>query len=69
MAIKVIRDICAGYREILTCGYIHRDLKPANIFIHDNQYKIGDFGFVFQIQDQNQKIVSKLVGSPLYMSP
>ena len=34
-AIRVIREICAGYREILTCGYIHRDLKPANIFIHD----------------------------------
>jgi serine/threonine protein kinase len=24
---------------------IHRDLKPENILIHDNVFKIADFGF------------------------
>jgi len=26
-------------------GFVHRDLKPENTFIHDNIYKIADFGF------------------------
>ena len=26
-------------------GYIHRDIKPENILIHENIFKIADFGF------------------------
>lgn len=26
-------------------SFIHRDLKPENIFIHNDVFKVGDFGF------------------------
>ena len=34
-------------------GRAHRDLKPSNIFFSkDNTLKIGDFGFVKDVYDQ-----------------
>lgn len=34
-AIKVIKNIISGLKELLHAGIIHRDIKPANILIHD----------------------------------
>jgi serine/threonine protein kinase len=34
-----------GLKEMVKNGFVHRDLKPENTFIHDNIYKIADFGF------------------------
>lgn len=48
---------------------IHRDLKPANILIHENKYKLADFGFAL-IEDQFESIIKRFnVGTPLYMAP
>jgi calcium-dependent protein kinase len=44
-------------------------MKPANILIHDNTYKIADFGFARFVNDFNSAMVSSCVGSPLYMAP
>ena len=41
---------------------IHRDLKTANIFIHDDELKIGDFGFATEGITEMIKL-----GTPLYM--
>lgn len=38
-------DLLSGIRALLKIGIIHRDIKPANILIHDNTFKITDFGF------------------------
>ena len=46
-AIRVLQDIANGYKELLKYNMIHRDLKPANIFVCDDIFKIGDFGFVY----------------------
>jgi serine/threonine protein kinase len=50
-------------------GMIHRDLKLANIFASNGVYKIGDFGFGKTLLHEDETISSKLVGTPLYMSP
>jgi len=42
----------------------HRDLKQENILIHNNQYKIADFGF-----SNDKKLMQTMLGTPLYMAP
>jgi len=44
-ALKVLRNMVAGLKEIVQNGFIHRDLKPANVIKHDENFKITDFGF------------------------
>lgn len=41
----IFKQILEGIRELHKVGVIHRDLKPANILIHNNEFKIADFGF------------------------
>lgn len=38
-------DLLHGFLELIRNGVIHRDLKPENILIHNNVYKLADFGF------------------------
>lgn len=43
---KILNHIILGMKQLVKLGIIHRDLKPENILIHNNQFKIADFGFV-----------------------
>jgi len=47
-AIMILQDMIKGLKEMVKNGFVHRDLKPENTFIHDNIYKIADFGFCQQ---------------------
>jgi len=53
---------------LLLNNVLHRDLKPENIFIHNNIFKIGDFGLSTKILFENEQYTS-LVGTPKYFSP
>lgn len=66
-AIKVMRDIVKGLREIVSNGISHRDLKPANVVKHGDFFKITDFGFSRQCSPT--EMMKSLVGTPLYMAP
>lgn len=68
-AIKILKDILRGYKELLKRGIIHRDLKPDNFFIHQGVNKLGDFGFAQLVKTRDQKITTTFIGTPLYMSP
>ncbi|CAD8137180.1 unnamed protein product [Paramecium pentaurelia] len=68
-ALKIMNDLLLGIKALLKIGIIHRDIKPANILVHDNQFKITDFGFAKQIDANLDTIMNSLVGTPLYMSP
>jgi len=46
---------------------VHRDLKPSNILIHNNEIKLGDFGFCKILG--NPQMTTTMVGSPIYMAP
>jgi len=43
---EILCDIVEGFVILCKNQIIHRDLKPENILIHEDIYKIADFGFV-----------------------
>ena len=45
---------------------VHRDLKPENCLVHDNIYKVADYGFSCKVDG---KPMTAKCGTPLYMSP
>ena len=44
-ALKILKDLLLGMKEMVDNDLIHRDLKPENILIKDNVFIIADFGF------------------------
>ncbi|CAK91223.1 unnamed protein product (macronuclear) [Paramecium tetraurelia] len=67
--LSILRQITLGIQALHEKKIIHRDLKPANILIHENTYKLADFGFAL-IEDQFESIIKRFnVGTPLYMAP
>ena len=40
----MVRQVCLGFEYLKEHNIIHRDLKPSNILMHQNKYKISDFG-------------------------
>ena len=40
-------------QELASHNLVHRDLKPENILVHDNIFKIADFGFGKYVGDMN----------------
>jgi hypothetical protein len=68
-ALEVVDQICAGLSAAHNRRILHRDLKPANIFLsRDGVVKIGDFGLARAVR-QVRLTQTKVVGTPLYMSP
>lgn len=46
-AINLGLDICSALSVARRAGYLYIDLTPTNIYVHnDNEYKIGDIGFI-----------------------
>lgn len=66
---SILKDIIRGLDDLAKCKIIHRDLKPENILIHNNNFKIADFGLAKCVENFQNQILSSLVGSPLYMAP
>lgn len=44
-AIGIMSQLNNGFMELNMKGFMHRDIKLENIFINDDKYIIGDFGF------------------------
>ena len=64
-ALKIIKNIISGLKDLIKIGIIHRDVKPANILINDQMFKITDFGFAREVINHNDTIMNSLVGTPL----
>ncbi len=51
-------------------GVLHKDIKPANIMLTaDGTPKLMDFGIAAAAQGQPEERVSRVEGSPMFMSP
>jgi eukaryotic-like serine/threonine-protein kinase len=48
-AVRLLRQIVAGLAEVP--DIVHRDLKPGNVLLHENQWKIADFGIARFVED------------------
>ena len=63
---KVAADILGALQHLHGKGILHRDLKSANIFIHGDQYKLGDLN-VSKVN--GGKLAYTQTGTPYYASP
>lgn len=67
--IKLITDLCAAIKYLVSIGVVHRDIKPGNILRSQNgEWKLADFGFATDISYalKDNKVS---VGTPIYMAP
>ena len=67
-ALKIFRQLLEAFKILNKHNIMHRDLKPDNIFFHNNNLKLGDFGFCKTL-GKSSDMASTMLGSPIYMSP
>ena len=66
--LRIMKQIFAGLKYLISNNIAHRDLKPQNILLDENlNVKISDFGFAKIFKENN--LTQSLCGSPLYMAP
>ena len=66
-AISILNNIVNGLIEV--DGIIHRDLKPGNVLLHDNQWKLADFGIARFVENSTSMNTLKDYLSPQYAAP
>lgn len=74
LGIPLIRQIlvqaCAAIGYAHDQGVIHRDIKPANMmWTGDHGLRITDFGLAKLLNDKGLTLMSRVLGTPYYMSP
>lgn len=67
-ALKILKDMLLGMQEMTSHCVAHRDMKPENMLIHDNVFKIADYGFSTKLSSLDETMKMQC-GTPLYMSP
>lgn len=66
---KFLREFCRGYEVLYDLHVVHRDIKPENILVHNNTFKIVDFGFSKKLYHHSIEQNLSIKGTPLYMAP
>jgi serine/threonine protein kinase len=72
-AAAAAHEICLALEHAHEQGIVHRDLKPENVFLEPNgRIVLCDFGIAVGFLGEENTLSgknTKLLGSPLYMSP
>ncbi len=66
--IRLGLDVCTALSICRKKNIVHRDVSLDNIFIHDGNYKLGDFG-VAKVLEGTIGGLHSIAGKPLYMAP
>ena len=75
---KIFAQLNACLKDLKEKKFLHRDLKPDNILFNkikynneivDYKYKICDYGFTKELNDENKKYLTTYVGTPMYIAP
>jgi len=66
-AVRILRQIVAGLAEVP--DIVHRDLKPGNVLLHENRWKIADFGIARFVEDSTSVNTLKDCLSPPFAAP
>lgn len=67
---KLLREICLALEFLHNNSMVHLDINPDNIFVKNDQFKLGDFGLVTKIWENNSSNSNDDVeeGDSRYMS-
>ena len=65
---KLGADVCTALGICRKKNIVHRDVSLDNVFIHDGNYKLGDFG-VAKVLEGTAGGMHSIAGKPLYMAP
>jgi serine/threonine-protein kinase len=70
----LLRQVALALDKTHAAGIVHRDLKPENLYLtHADdgapRLKILDFGIAKVTQGQGSSAATRVLGTPLYMSP
>ena len=75
---KIFAQLNAGLKDLKNKKFLHRDLKPDNILFNkikynneiiDFKYKICDYGFTKELNDENKTYLTTYAGTPMYIAP
>lgn len=67
LAMEILLQIIIGLGEV--SELVHRDLKPGNILLHEENWKIADFGIARFVEESTSLRTVKECLSPLYAAP
>jgi serine/threonine-protein kinase len=66
-ACHVMLQVLNGLREVPQL--VHRDLKPANVLLHENRWKIADFGIARFVEESTSLETLRDRLTPAYAAP
>ncbi len=66
--IRMGGDVCTALSICRKKNIVHRDVSLDNVFVHDGNYKLGDFG-VAKVLESTIGTMHTVAGKPLYMAP
>ncbi len=65
--VQILADITSGLLNLPQL--VHRDLKPANVLLHQNKWKLADFGISKLIEEATSQNTMQAYFSPPYAAP
>jgi eukaryotic-like serine/threonine-protein kinase len=66
-AARILRQIVSGLSEVP--DIVHRDLKPGNVLLHENRWKIADFGIARFVEASTSLNTLRDCLTPPYAAP